>query len=193
MVYKVLLSIVIGRDGFDKNERQDDLLPVESLAGNYFWNEYLICWISVTFTWFSWWSKLGLRFKAISFTSCRAINDGKTCGIFVDGKIARAFIDGKIFGASINGKNWRILVGGKWLTFNGKTWKATNDGRTCGAPIGGRKLMFDGKAWGTTNDGKTCGNTVDDRAWGSTNDGKSYGSTSTFDNKACKTAVDDKT
>jgi len=79
------------------------------------------------------------------------------------------------------------------LTFDGKTWKATNDGKTCGAPIGGRKLMFDGKAWGTTNDGKTCGNTVDDRAWGSTNDGRSYGSTSTFDNKACKTAVDDKT
>jgi hypothetical protein len=34
MVYKVLLSIAIGRDGFDKDERQDDLLPVESSVRN---------------------------------------------------------------------------------------------------------------------------------------------------------------
>ncbi len=146
MVYKVLLPIVIRKDGFDKDERQDDLLPIESSIGNYFWNEYLVCWICLTFTLFSWWSKLGLGFKAISSTSCRPTNDGKTCGIFVDGRIAKVSIDANFFGASIDGKICGILIGGKWLMFDSKAWRGTNDGRTCGAPINGRKLMFDGRA-----------------------------------------------
>jgi hypothetical protein len=53
MAYKVLLHVAIGRDGFDKDERQDVLLLVESLVINCFWNEYLVCWICATFTWFS--------------------------------------------------------------------------------------------------------------------------------------------
>ncbi len=134
MVYKVLLPITIGKNGFDKDERQDVLLQVESSIGSCFWNEYLVCWICATFTRFSGWSLLGLGSKAISFTSCRATNDGKTCGMFANGRTIRA---------SIDGKNCGILVGGRWLTFDGKTWGTTNDGKTCGTPIGGKKSMFD--------------------------------------------------
>ncbi len=80
-----------------------------------------------------------IRFR-ISFTSCRATNDGKTFGMFANGRTIKVFIDGKKIGASTDGKNCGILVGGKWLTFDGKTWGATNDGKTCGTPIGGAKF-----------------------------------------------------